>query len=280
MMLPGTKKSGCTGLSGSRLKLTHCTTKALHSRLTERVTSRHLWSLHETYIPHVLQPGGFKPCRGSSSSMSTADTSSSNPSSSPGASESVNGSQNLPASNESDASQHSSNVNNSSSHDSQAAAGSDAEARTSGPTPTSSSQDDPSTQAAKLSSAQKAAKFTQRVGFGLILGVSGAGVIAYGQLPFLGMILFVVFHATKEFYGFLTSQGISKGMTPPPPIVTHATTILCLSMAVISYFYKSRTGTVLAVSVFLVLMLQVLSSKKPKFSQLASSVFGIFYCGE
>lgn len=280
-MLPCTKKSGCTGLSGSRLKLTHCTTNALHSRLTERVTARHLWSLHETYIQHVLQPGGFKPCRGSSSSsMSTADTSSSNASSSPAASESVNGSQNPPASTEADASQHSSNVNSSSSLDSQPATGSDAESRTSGPTSTSSSVDDPSTQAAKLSSAQKAAKFTQRVGFGLILGVSGAGVIAYGQLPFLGMILFVVFHATKEFYGFLTSQGISKGMTPPPPIVTHATTILCLSMAVISYFYKSRTGTVLAVSVFLVLMLQVLSSKKPKFSQLASSVFGIFYCGE
>ncbi|MEW5298664.1 MAG: hypothetical protein WDW36_001757 [Sanguina aurantia] len=93
------------------------------------------------------------------------------------------------------------------------------------------------------------------------------------------MILFVVFHATREFYGFLTSQGISKRMTPPPPIVTYATTILCLSMAVISYFYKSRTGTVLAVSVFMVLMLEVVSSKRPKFSQLASSVFGIFYCG-
>lgn len=105
-------------------------------------------------------------------------------------------------------------------------------------------------------------------------------MIAYGQLPFLAMILFVVFHATREFYGFLTSQGISKGMTPPPPIVTYATTILCLSMAVISYFYKSRTGTVLAVSVFMVLMLEVVSSKRPKFSQLASSVFGIFYCGK
>ena len=101
-----------------------------------------------------------------------------------------------------------------------------------------------------------------------------------GSYPFLVLTLFVMYHATQEFYGIITSNGIAKGMEPPPPLVTAATTVLCMSMAFMAFYYKGRSSAVLAVASFALMVLQVLSIKKPRFAQLASSVFGLFYCGE
>jgi hypothetical protein len=54
--------------------------------------------------------------------------------------------------------------------------------------------------------------------------------------------MFVVYHATQEFYGFLTSSGISQGMPPPSPFVSVATTALCLSITVFTYFRLAGTA--------------------------------------
>lgn len=89
---------------------------------------------------------------------------------------------------------------------------------------------------------KKGSNFINRVIFGIILGFGGAAVVAKGSLLYLCATMFVVYHATQEFYGFLTSSGISQGMPPPSPFVSVATTALCLSITVFTYFRCVRQG--------------------------------------
>jgi len=88
----------------------------------------------------------------------------------------------------------------------------------------------------QLTGKKKVSNFINRVIFGIILGFGGAAVVAKGSLLYLCAAMFVVYHATQEFYGFLTSSGISQGMPPPSPFVSVATTALCLSITVFTYF--------------------------------------------
>ena len=78
----------------------------------------------------------------------------------------------------------------------------------------------------------------------------------------------------------VTSKGITKGMAPPPPLVSSLTTVLCVSMVAWGYFFKGKSGTVLAVAAFFLLVVNLVVIRKPKFSQLASTLFGVFYCCE
>ncbi|KAK9810497.1 hypothetical protein WJX72_011815 [[Myrmecia] bisecta] len=68
-------------------------------------------------------------------------------------------------------------------------------------------------------------------------------------------------------------------MQPPPPIVSSLTTLMCVGLSAWTYMSYAKSTAALAVSSFAVLSLQLLASDKPAFSQLASSVFGLFYCG-
>lgn len=129
------------------------------------------------------------------------------------------------------------------------------------------------------SAKKKSGGLANRVIFGTVLGLSGGALIITGGLPFLAMLMAVTYQSTKEFYGFITSKGIAKGMAPPPPLVSVMTTVLCISIAALAYFYHGRSGTVMAVAAFTLLVLEVIAIKRPKFAQLASSVFGLFYCG-
>eukprot|EP00198_Chlamydomonas_reinhardtii_P001771 XP_001691107.1 phosphatidate cytidylyltransferase [Chlamydomonas reinhardtii] len=95
----------------------------------------------------------------------------------------------------------------------------------------------------------------------------------------LATALFVTYQASREYFGFMTSKQMSKGMPPPPRVVSVATTVMCMGMTVFSHFYRGKIGTLLAVASFALLVLQVVANKRPKFAQLASSLFGLFYCG-
>ncbi len=127
---------------------------------------------------------------------------------------------------------------------------------------------------------QKAKEFANRVVFGLLLGVGGAVVILYGKLVLLALCLFVTYQASVEYVGIMTSKQMSAGIPPPNRLVSAATTVMCVGIALFNHFVAGRSGTVLAVAGFLLLVLQVVANKRPKFSQLASSLFGLFYCGE
>jgi hypothetical protein len=114
----------------------------------------------------------------------------------------------------------------------------------------------------------------------VLLGAAGAWVISAGGVPFLAATLFVVYHATQEYFGMATSRGAARGDEPPPPAVAAATTALCLSIAVLTHALGVRCGTALCVASFLLLALNIVAAKRPSFSGLTSSVFGLFYCGE
>ena len=69
-------------------------------------------------------------------------------------------------------------------------------------------------------------------------------------------------------------------MEPPPPAVSVLTSLMCVCLSVWTYASHGRSTAALAVSAFALLSLQLLTVKQLRFSQLASSVFGLFYCGE
>ena len=90
-------------------------------------------------------------------------------------------------------------------------------------------------------------------------------------------------HAAQHAAAFkqqLCLQGISAGMEPPPPAVSVLTSLMCVCLSVWTYASHGRSTAALAVSAFALLSLQLLTVKQLRFSQLASSVFGLFYCGE
>lgn len=136
--------------------------------------------------------------------------------------------------------------------------------------------------AAAAAAAQKpkgASNFAKRVVFGTILGLGAGIIILYGKVPFLITALFVVYQATQEYFGLVTSKGISQGMDPPPPLISAFTTILCLSITLLTYTTGIKSGTTMCVAAFLLLVMNVVTHRRPTFGHLTSSVFGLFYCG-
>lgn len=133
--------------------------------------------------------------------------------------------------------------------------------------------------AAAPSEPKKNSNFTNRVIFGIILGLSAALIVGFGRIPFLAVAAWIAYQATQEYFGFITSSGMTKGMAPPPRMVRALTTALCVGMVLLAHFSGARSGTQLAVAAFGLLVLEVVTIKKPKFAQLASSLFGLFYCG-
>ncbi|CAL5219137.1 g913 [Coccomyxa viridis] len=120
---------------------------------------------------------------------------------------------------------------------------------------------------------------TSRILSGSVLGLAGGLIILAGGWVFTVATCLVAYQATQEFYGFITSKGISAGMEPPPPAVSVLTSLMCVCLSVWTYASHGRSTAALAVSAFALLSLQLLTVKQLRFSQLASSVFGLFYCG-
>lgn len=115
--------------------------------------------------------------------------------------------------------------------------------------------------------------------FGSLLGITGGCVIMTGGWVYTVSTCLIVYQVCQEFQGFLTSKGISAGMQPPPPIVSSISSLLCVCLAAWTHFSGGKSTAALAVVSFAVLSLQLLAVEKPHFSQMTSSVFGLFYCG-
>lgn len=118
----------------------------------------------------------------------------------------------------------------------------------------------------------------KRVAFGLLMGVAGCGAVLVKQVLLVACVL-VTYQATIEYYTMVTSKGITSGMAPPPALVSSLTTVLCISMALTAYFHQGRSSTILALASFSLLVMNLVANRKPKFSMLASTLFGVFYCG-
>lgn len=120
----------------------------------------------------------------------------------------------------------------------------------------------------------------QRIVSSTVLGLLGAAAIVCGGLPFCLAACAVAYQSSQEFFGFVTSKGISQGMPPPPPLLCALISLTCISFIVWMHITNGRASAMLAVTSLFVLSLQLLVVKQPRFSQLTSSVFGLFYCGE
>jgi hypothetical protein len=124
-----------------------------------------------------------------------------------------------------------------------------------------------------------ASDLRQRVASGLLLGAAGAAAVVAGGGPFLAVILLVVYLATQEYFGLVTSLGVTRGDDPPPPLVAAATTALCLGITVLTHALGCKCGTALSVAAFALLALNVAAVPRPSFGGLTTSLFGLFYCG-
>lgn len=118
-----------------------------------------------------------------------------------------------------------------------------------------------------------------RVIFGSVLGAVGAIVITAGGWLFTTAVCLVAYQATQEFFGFMNSKSASEGHTPPSRIVSVLTTVLCLGLSIWSHITNGKATAALAVASFAVLAVHVSLTEKPTTAQLASAVFGLFYCG-
>ena len=127
---------------------------------------------------------------------------------------------------------------------------------------------------------KKTSSLGKRAIFGTILGLSGAVVILFGGPLYAGVTCLVAYQCSKEFTSLVNAKGISAGMKPPPPVITTAIGLLCVLLNAWAYIAGGRTASAMAVSTFILLSLQLVASKKPRFSQLTSAVFGLLYCGE
>lgn len=121
---------------------------------------------------------------------------------------------------------------------------------------------------------------TKRAVFGSILGVSGAVVIVLGGWLYAAVTCLVAYQCSQEFIGLVSAKGMSAGMKPPPPIINSAVSLLCVGLCAWSFLSGGKMASAMAVATFIVLSLQLVASRKPRFSQLTSAVFGLLYCGE
>ncbi len=85
--------------------------------------------------------------------------------------------------------------------------------------------------------------------------------------------------ALQEYIGMVSAKGIAAGSPPPPPLVTSAISLLCVALNAWVFVTNGRNAAAMAVATFLILSLQLLVVRKPRFAQLTSSLFGLFYCG-
>jgi len=76
------------------------------------------------------------------------------------------------------------------------------------------------------------------------------------------------------------AKGIAKGARPTPPLINSAISLLCVALNAWVFVTNGRAASAMAVATFLILSLHLLVLRKPRFAQLSSSVFGLFYCGE
>lgn len=121
-------------------------------------------------------------------------------------------------------------------------------------------------------------QFKNRVIFGVGIGVGFGGVVLTGGWIFTLAIATAVFIGTREYFELLRSRRIAQGMTPPPRYVSRACSVICAVMPLVT-LYRGHIDVSVTLAAFVLAMALLLQKKIPRFSQLSSVLFGLFYCG-
>ncbi|PWA52710.1 phosphatidate cytidylyltransferase [Artemisia annua] len=131
---------------------------------------------------------------------------------------------------------------------------------------------------ADLVQQQKSNQLAKRVVFGLGIGISAGGVVLAGGWVFSVALAAAVFAGSREYFELVRSRGIASGMTPPPRYVSRVCSVICALMPLFT-LYKGQVDVSVTSAAFIVAMALLLQRGNPRFSQLSSTMFGLFYCG-
>ncbi|KFK37308.1 hypothetical protein AALP_AA4G240300 [Arabis alpina] len=125
---------------------------------------------------------------------------------------------------------------------------------------------------------KKASQFKKRVIFGIGIGLPVGGVVLAGGWVFTVALAAAVFIGSREYFELVRSRGIAKGMTPPPRYVSRVCSVICALMPILTLYYGNIDISVTSAA-FVVAMALLVQRGNPRFSQLSSTMFGLFYCG-
>ncbi|PWA71762.1 cytidinediphosphate diacylglycerol synthase 5 [Artemisia annua] len=131
---------------------------------------------------------------------------------------------------------------------------------------------------ADLVQQQKSNQLAKRVVFGLGIGISAGCVVLAGGWVFSVALAAAVFTGSREYFELVRSRGIASGMTPPPRYVSRVCSVICALMPLFT-LYKGQVDVSVTSAAFIVAMALLLQRGNPRFSQLSSTMFGLFYCG-
>ncbi|XP_020530065.1 phosphatidate cytidylyltransferase 4, chloroplastic isoform X4 [Amborella trichopoda] len=120
-------------------------------------------------------------------------------------------------------------------------------------------------------------QFKNRVTFGLGMGALMGGIVLSGGWVFTLTFSAAVFVGAREYFELVRSQGMTAGITPPPRYVSRICSVVCALMPIMTMF--GRMGPSVTSFAFVVAIALILQRGNPRFAQLSSAIFGLFYCG-
>ncbi|XP_061364930.1 phosphatidate cytidylyltransferase 4, chloroplastic-like isoform X2 [Gastrolobium bilobum] len=126
--------------------------------------------------------------------------------------------------------------------------------------------------------AQKVSQLRNRIVFGLGIGITVGGVVLAGGWVFTVAMAAAVFAGAREYFELVRSHGITEGMTPPPRYVSRVCSIICALMPLF-IMYRGHIDVSVTSAAFVLAMALLLQRGSPRFAQLSSAIFGLFYCG-
>ncbi|XP_028752050.1 phosphatidate cytidylyltransferase 4, chloroplastic isoform X2 [Neltuma alba] len=129
-----------------------------------------------------------------------------------------------------------------------------------------------------LESQQKVSQLKNRIIFGLGIGLAAGGVVLAGGWVFTVAFAAAVFAGAREYFELVRSRGITEGMTPPPRYVSRVCSIICALMPMF-IMYRGHIDVSVTSAAFVVATALLLQRGNPRFAQLSSAIFGLFYCG-
>ncbi|KAM7512118.1 hypothetical protein LguiB_010993 [Lonicera macranthoides] len=126
---------------------------------------------------------------------------------------------------------------------------------------------------------QKSSQLKKRVVFGLGIGLSVGGVVLAGGWIFTVALAAAVFVGAREYFELVRSRGIADGMTPPPRYVSRVCSVICALMPIVTLYVGQIDVSVTSAAFVVAMALLLQRGKNPRFAQLSSAMFGLFYCG-
>ena len=107
---------------------------------------------------------------------------------------------------------------------------------------------------------------------GLIMGTIAMGCIIQGKLALVGLLLFILYFATKEYVQILNCKGFY-----PSVKMIYITEVV---FAIIAYFQRfDLVATALSFAAIATFMWILFKGRQPYIANVATTVLGMIYCG-